>query len=317
MRHLHRVSINELRETYDLIVGWGNSPLELARRVTALDIRLDYIINGEKLGIGKVICGATIVPPEYFMEMREKRILFVIFTNLETLLLRQITQLYPEADTIVSRLVDIPEAYRGHTYARGFEDVILLDLVKRLHFPKDFPYMDIGVCHPVVRNNTYLFYESGYTKGVLVEPNPEMLDLAADYRPLNKRINAGAGTEEGMLHYVRTRNGGKAGLNHFKREGEIVDTEEFVIDELPVYEINDILENMCDETPWVLDIDCEQMDLEILRHMDLEKFPIKIICAERDKDRQMYALLAERGYVHFADTQENLIYIRKDVFELL
>ena len=67
---------------------------------------------------------------------------------------------------------------------------------------KDPLYVDIGVCHPVVRNNTYLLYEKGYTNGILIEPNGNMCELAQIYRPKNKIVEAGAsGDEGGILRY--------------------------------------------------------------------------------------------------------------------
>lgn len=318
MRYIKRTRIEELTEKYDLIVGWGNSPLELHNRLTAFNVApLDCIINGAGVGIGDEICGLKVVKPDSFLDFSGK-ICFVLFTNLETLLLEQISQLYPQADNIVSRLVDFGnEETRRFSYSRDYEDVILLDLCKKLSFPKEFPYMDIGVCHPVVRNNTYLLYENGFFNGYLVEPNPEMAELAQYYREKNQLIMAGAGNCEGELPYVRMKDRTEAGLNHFRRDDEIIDEEIFEEVKLPIYEINDLLENKCSEVPWLIDIDCEGMDYTILKSLDLVKNQVKIICAERGDNGKIYELLLGRDFIHYTDTYENSIYVRRDIYAKL
>ena len=316
MRYLQKTKFEELQKKYDYIVGWGNSPAELSKRFLATDLDIQYIINGQDINIGEEYCGKKIVSADS-LSAKDGKICFILFTNLESLLVRQIEKMYPSADTIVSRLVDIGDnAFRQRSYSTDREDLILLDLVKRLRFPVDFPYMDIGVCHPVVRNNTFLLYESGYHNGTLVEPNPEMAGLVKEYRPDNTIINAGAGVTEGTLPYIRSKNGGKAGLNHFMRNDEVIDEEKFEKEVLPIYEINGLLSGM-PESPWVIDIDTEGMDYSILEKIDMSHNDIKILCAERDRNKEIYRLMVRRGYIHYTETLENLIFVRKDIFELL
>ena len=80
-------------------------------------------------------------------------------------------------------------------YSESGEDLLFLQLTDRLKL-EDPTYLDIGVCHPVIRNNTYMLYERGYKKGVLVEPNPDMCELIKKYRPENILLNIGACADE-------------------------------------------------------------------------------------------------------------------------
>lgn len=316
MRYTQKIKYTELKDKYDYIIGWGNSPAELSKRFFPGDMDFEYIINGQNMNIGKKYCGKEIVPAD-FMLNKTGKICFILFTNLEPLLLRQIEELYPEADTIMSRLVDVGNnAYRYRSYSTDREDLILLELVRKLQFPYDFPYLDIGVCHPVVRNNTFLLYENGYYNGTLVEPNPEMAILAGEYRPKNILINAGAGLSQGSLPYVRKKDGGKAGLNHFLAEGEVIDSDLFYQEDLPILEINELLAGMKD-SPWLMDIDTEGMDYSLLERIDMAKTDIKIICAERDRAKNIKDLLTERGFLHYTETLENIIMVRQDVFDKL
>ena len=112
---------------------------------------------------------------------------------------------------------------------------------------KDPLYVDIGVCHPVVRNNTYLLYEKGYTNGILIEPNGNMCELAQIYRPKNKIVEAGAsGDEGGILRYYMNHQSSLKGYNTFNQE--VAEREGFADNykDVPVMNINRILEEkMC------------------------------------------------------------------------
>lgn len=85
--------------------------------------------------------------------MDEESVLIIVYPNIENEIQLQMSELLPNADTIVARLLDIEG--RERTYSSDGEDIIMLDYILSRHF--DFSYIDIGVCHPIVRNNTYLF----------------------------------------------------------------------------------------------------------------------------------------------------------------
>ncbi|MDE5698813.1 MAG: hypothetical protein K2I96_15650 [Lachnospiraceae bacterium] len=144
------------------------------------------MIDGAGRNIGQVVNGITIEGIEVLAQYKEdKSVLVVIYPNIENEIQLQISKFLPKADTIVARLLDIEE--RESTYASNREDIIILDYMLTLH--ADISYMDVGVCHPVVRNNTYLFYERGFTNGVLAEHLLERYEVdvltscARDYMP--------------------------------------------------------------------------------------------------------------------------------------
>lgn len=312
MKYLTRTSCEELRKNYDVLVGWGNSVVEFERYYNPTLYKLDYLINGEGKDIGEKICGLVLSDASVLEELKDKKVCVIIYPNVEDRLLEQINKFLPNADTIVGRLVDTGKQYN---YSSDCEDTIFMDLINKLNYSNDFSYMDIGVCHPVIRNNTYMLYEKGFTNGVLVEPNPIMAQSASNYRPGNKVINVGAcGGKDSVLPYV---SGTCPGLNHFLRENEEVDKETTKVMNIPVRNINDIIAENFEKCPDLLDIDTEGMDYELLSALDTERYPIKIICAEVSKKHNIRELMQSKGYVHFTSTRENKIFILESEYNKL
>jgi len=307
MQYTNKTCVNALRKNYDILIGWGTAPLEFEKRYNPTLYTLDYLVNGKNDNIGQVSCGHIISDMNTISQFADKKVCVIIFHNKEPEILQQIHNLLPNADTIIARLIVVDNI--TNSYSRDREDLIMFDLIKKI-CPGDFSYMDIGVCHPVIRNNTYLFYDNNYTNGLLVEPNPEMAELAKIYRPKNNMLVCGASAgEESSLTYYQ---GDVPGLNTFCKE--VAEKRGILSNktEIPVKNINYIIETNFETYPDILDIDTEGMDYELLQALDTDKYKIKIICAEVASPSTIKACLAEKGYVHYCTTTENHIYIRKE-----
>ena len=79
--------------------------------------------------------------------------------------------------------------------------------------------------------------------------------------------------------------------------------------------INEILEKNLDKVPDLLDIDTEGLDLQLLKALDTEMFPVKVICAETvwGDGVTFDSLMQGKGYKNIANTAENNIYMRTDL----
>ncbi|MBD5487034.1 MAG: FkbM family methyltransferase [Lachnospiraceae bacterium] len=306
MKYLQKEEYAKLRKKYSIIIGWG-AGVEFQRYYDHNILKFDYMIDGAERNIGKEINGITVEGIEAIAQYKEAdSVLVVIFPNIENEIQLQISDLLPKADTIVARLLDIED--RKSTYASNQEDVIMLDYM--LDRFTDFSYMDVGVCHPIVRNNTYLFYEKGYTNGVLVEPNAAMCHMAAEYRPLNKIVNFGASpvpTNKELTYYYDPMH---PGLNTFLKDMAVSRGMEHSFKKIPMKDINTIISENFETYPNVLDLDTEGMDYELLSHLDFGRYPIEVICVEKSADGMIRRLLEERGYNILDVTVENKIYIR-------
>lgn len=307
MQHLHRQSYSALRKTFSTIIGWG-AGVEFQRYYDHNLLKFDHMIDGAGRNIGREINGIAVESPEAVEKYSDSdSVLVVIYPNIENEILPQIAELLPKADTIVARLLDIEG--REETYSANREDVIMLSYIRSKY--SDFSYMDIGVCHPVVRNNTFLFYAKGFTKGVLVEPNTEMCNMAAAYRPHNKMLNCGASgqpTDEELTYYYDPFH---PGLNTFLKDVAVRRGMEHSFRKVPMKDINAIIADSFDTYPNVLDIDTEGLDYELLSNLDFGKYPIDLICVENCDGGRIRSLLMEKGYRILEMTEENEIYVRE------
>lgn len=310
MRYTKTVDYKKLRSKYDYIVGWGTSQKEYMRNYNPFMYKIDYMVNGKGECIGEYFCGNLIYSPDILEGLKGKKVCVIIFANMEYEIIPQIKDYIQDADTIVSRLVNIAEYEKSYSVDK--EDYIIYSVMKKMGY-KDFSYMDIGVCHPVIRNNTYLFYENGNVNGVLVEPNPIMVEYANIYRPENKIVSCGVcGGEDTSLKYYYNKN--VPGHNTFVEEIAISRKIENNYYKIPVKNINKVIEENFETYPDIVDIDTEGMDSQILEALDFERFKIRMLCVE-GSGIKLVKLLKDKGYVHFMSTFENQIFILKSEFE--
>ncbi|HET9717331.1 MAG TPA: FkbM family methyltransferase [Pseudolabrys sp.] len=61
-------------------------------------------------------------------------------------------------------------------------------------------YIDIGAGHPVADNVSFFFYERGW-RGIVVEPQPRLLDLYGRIRPRDVAVAALIGTQRGLSDF--------------------------------------------------------------------------------------------------------------------
>ena len=94
---------------------------------------------------------------------------------------------FPESE---NELIRMP---RPVSYSQRFEDLYL-----GCCFPdqRDGFYIDIGAGHPVYDNVSFAFYERGW-RGIAVEPNPWLLQLANGVRPRDRNIQSLVGASRG------------------------------------------------------------------------------------------------------------------------
>lgn len=206
------------------------------------------------------------------------------------------------------------------SYAQNGEDRILWSLIYNI-FKKTHPisYMDIGCNNPIFDNNTYFFYFHGGS-GVLVEPNPHYSDMIKITRPRDAFYNVGiAFDEKTEAEYYDFGLG--SGLNTFsKNVGELVETrwsgvklQRKII--LPLLNINEILkQHFNDNNLDILSIDCEGLDVDIIKSFDFTIARPKIICLEQNRvdlkrDNNYIHYLASKSYIYISTNYVNDFFI--------
>jgi methyltransferase FkbM-like protein len=178
-----------------------------------------------------------------------------------------------------------PEEYGRVSYAQQGEDLILENICVFLQIKRP-SYIDIGAHQPIVGNNTYAFYRTE-SRGVLVEPNPELTPELRRMRPrdvvLEIGIGAKAADEEAPYYLIE----GDGQLNTFSEEqvGRLraekgKDVVKGVIKRTLV-NVNKVLaEHFPAGGPDIFSTDTEGYDVTILRSLDFDRFRPKVFCVE-------------------------------------
>jgi FkbM family methyltransferase len=210
--------------------------------------------------------------------------------------------------------------YEGRrSFAQQGEDLILYNLLHHELKLATPTYLDIGAGDPVLSNNTYALYCTG-SRGVLLEPNPALVEKLKTVRPGDVVVNAGVGLKEtSAADYYVIR--GRWPLNTFSledvaemRRQSDEDPVEKVI-KLPLIQINELIAAHFTQAPDLLSIDIEGMDLAVLRTLDYRAHRPAAICAETKKpwmshdNTPIARLLRRKGYVACAGSLYNTIFV--------
>lgn len=205
------------------------------------------------------------------------------------------------------------------SFSQCGEDLIVRYVFDVLKIPNP-TYLDIGAHHPTYLNNTFLFYEQG-SRGVNVEPDPDLFDLFRSQRERDANLNIGVGErDEEIPFFVMSI----PTLNTFcESEAKLTASQGNVkikkVLPVRVRPVNAILEEHFSETPPdFVSLDVEAFDLMILRSFDFKKWRPKVFCAETitysekndgHKIEEIGAVMSESGYLAYADTHINTIFL--------
>lgn len=320
MKYLNRVKIDEIMQKYQVIIAWGTGPIfQMNYRKEYFNI--DILIDGTGKMCGEIYKGIEIKDESALDEINGKG-LIIMYAIYEKEIVEQIQRHLCDVDIIVYSLLDItflngikvPELN-----AKNCEDVLLMMLARQLMLDT-VSYLEVGVCHPIIRNNTYLLYENysleNFGKGVLVEANPFCWDLIKEYRCKDKLLKMGVGKEKSkQIFYVFPNLLGhstfvKESADKIKAAG--YECQEVEID---VENINTIIRQNFDAIPDFLAIDAEGMDYDILLDWDYYQYPFKGIVCEvtEETEDKIYTLMSNRNYHIYARTLENALWVRNDM----
>lgn len=209
------------------------------------------------------------------------------------------------------------------SYSQCGEDLIIRHIFDALRIPAP-TYLDIGAHHPSLINNTRIFYENG-SHGVNVEPDPSLIEAFQKQRPRDINLNIGIAEKKGELPFyiMSTRT-----LNTFseeqaksaEHEGKIK-IEQVV--NIPVLNVNDVIRNNFQESPDLISLDVEGLDLAILRSLDFSLYRPKVICVETitfsenrqgKKITEIAKLMNDNGYLAYADTNVNTLFVDRNIW---
>jgi FkbM family methyltransferase len=173
------------------------------------------------------------------------------------------------------------------SYAQQGEDLIVGNLLDTMGITKP-SYLDVGAFDPVELSNTYALYKGG-GRGVLVEPNPAKTRRLERVRPRDRTLNIGVGIspERTTGTYYVIGGPSQGSLNTFSKEeatrvqaasGGAHFIEKVI--QLPLENINTIMQQQFGGAPNFLSIDTEGFDLDILRSVNFDRYRPDVICVE-------------------------------------
>jgi FkbM family methyltransferase len=210
------------------------------------------------------------------------------------------------------------------SYSQSGEDVIVRFLFEVLGIPRP-SYLDIGAHDPFHFSNTAHFYLAG-SRGVNVEPNPFLYRAFTKHRPRDLNLNLGVGTSRQRLPFyvvdpatMSTFSAEDARLlatAHGFRIVEVLDVE--------VVPLSEVLSHpKCPRLPDFLSIDVEGLDAEIIGAIDFSAWSPLVICCETaaftskgpiGKKIDLIEYVKRQGYLVYADTMINTIFVREDAW---
>ncbi len=209
------------------------------------------------------------------------------------------------------------------SYAQCGEDIIINTFLSGLGITQP-TYIDIGTYHPILGNNTYLFYKKG-GHGICVEPDDAFYKVIKRIRTHDVVLNAGAGpVEKSAADFYKMSS---HNLNTFsKDEAEETATKKHYGDQkikgvvqIPLVTVTNLIKNyLHNQAPDILSIDAEGLDFDIVSSIDFSIHRPKVICTETlrynrdgklEKEKDVEDYLATKGYVLYADTYVNSIFV--------
>ena len=216
------------------------------------------------------------------------------------------------------------EKFGVKTYAQCGEDIVVRFLFNSMGIYRP-SYLELGTYHPILGNNTFLFYRYG-SRGVCVEADRNLIREIRRYRVEDKILNIGVATGDAQSADFYIFN--EPSLNTFSRD-EAMERERngsykvLAVENVILQSITQIIKENFDSFPDFLSIDIESLDLEVIRTLDFSLHPIPIICVEtctysenhiKHRNPEIQEYFKSQDYFAYADTYINTIFVNKRWF---
>jgi FkbM family methyltransferase len=186
------------------------------------------------------------------------------------------------------------------TYSQHGEDAILFERLQAYDL-KSGIYIDVGSNHPTTISNTYLFYRQGFS-GIAIEPNVELSKLHRKFRPRDICLSIGCSNEAklGKLEI------GKAPvLSHFQSDDNDMSNslgfDLWRTEYVPILPLDLVLESIDYEWIYLLSVDVEGLDIEVLEGSRNILPKTLFCCVEVNNNffsQKVDLFMVENGFIH-------------------
>jgi len=202
--------------------------------------------------------------------------------------------------------------FGGRTYSQHGEDLVLLNVFKRLGIDRP-SYLDVGAHHPFDLSNTALLYKRG-SRGVNVEANPNLIDMFMRERPDDSNINlavVGNSVNAIELYMASETSGINSTVRHAMNAHGIAKTIH-----VPAATIDWVVDRHClGGWPHICSIDVEGREMEILRSISRVRelpavFVVEAVSGAGDITQELRKFFADIGYFVLCWCGFNMIFVK-------
>jgi FkbM family methyltransferase len=208
------------------------------------------------------------------------------------------------------------------SYSQRFEDLYL-----GCCFPeqRDGFYIDIGAGHPVYDNVSFAFYLRGW-RGIAVEPNPWLSQLAQGVRPRDRNLQSLVGAAEGdaAFHLVNEFHGLSTMIADHARKAESEFGKASQSLTMPVTTLAALCEQHAPASFEFLKIDVEGAEDDVIRGGDWKRFRPKVVVIEALAPYSLAPawdswepILTKHGYRYARFDSLNRYYVAEDENEIM
>ena len=222
----------------------------------------------------------------------------------------------------IELMIKLPTNY----YSFYGEDAVVQGILDKYKFDhgEDFnlSYIDIGAWRPIKGSNTYFLYKKGI-QGTVVEPNPYFNKLWDSVRPRDQYLQYGCSNSPKenlqIFHSSAASNTMHIEfMNKISIEQQLKISNQLEVDCLTLKEII-LLHQKLTPTPFLLDIDIEGLDFEVIKTFNFEeKLRPSLIMIEEWLDQnkninssKIFKYLESKDYLLVGKTILTSIYIDK------
>jgi FkbM family methyltransferase len=193
------------------------------------------------------------------------------------------------------------------SYSQHQEDVFVLETLMKYNLARSL-YVDTGANHPTDISNTYLLYRSGM-KGVVIEPNPELIALFHRFRKRDIALMIGCGSRPALSKFNISKT---PVVSSFiaAREANFYKSIH-----VPVLPLDIALLNIDYEYISFLSIDVEGLNVQVLQGASEILKKTLLLCLEYDSDQEKkeFASILGDNFVLINEFGCNLIYMNSQL----
>ena len=203
-----------------------------------------------------------------------------------------------------------PDYFGTRSYSQLGEDLLVKAFIgDKWRWDYSGFYVDIGAHDPKYLSNTKKFYDVGW-HGINVDASTEAIKKFNHVRRRDINVNVGIGQTPGSMKYYRLS---ESPMNTFSKEFADKMIKEcgvklLGIDDIPVITMKELLDTYLPEGQTIdfANIDCEGLDIEILKSNDWNKYRPNLILVEIHTDGRNWEIshspaakfLRSVGYEH-------------------